>query len=90
MFYEEFYRNLSTKDALNNKNAINDPISVVVFVTAKDDGSMLRNTHLNETVWIVDDLATNFHLTGKNFYEFCTDFCQLNEPIRQFKVYFFY
>lgn len=85
MLYEEYYRNLSTKDEFN-KNTINDPISVVIFVIAKDGGSMLRNTHLNATVSILDDLATNFYLIGKNFYEFCTDFCQLNEPIRQFTV----
>lgn len=84
MFYEEYYRNLTNTNTKNN--VFNDPISVTVFVIAKDNKSMLQVTHLNATISILDNLATNFYLYEKNFYNFCTDFCQFNEPIRQFSV----
>lgn len=47
---------------------------------------MLRDAYLNESVWLLDHVGNNFYLAGQSFYQFCRDFCQLNEPIRQFRV----
>ncbi|TKR80648.1 hypothetical protein L596_014688 [Steinernema carpocapsae] len=57
---------------------------------AKDNGTMLRNEYLNETVQILDVISTGFPIfnpkTEKNesFNQFCSGFCQINEPVRQF------
>ncbi|KAK0428962.1 hypothetical protein QR680_011108 [Steinernema hermaphroditum] len=65
-------------------------IALYVLLMAKDNGTMLRNEHLNETVQILDLVANNFTVfnaeTSKNesFNEFCSGFCQINEPVRQF------
>jgi len=84
--YDQFYRHagISPVGELTRR----DPISTVVFVMARDGGSMLRDSHLNETVTLMDELAgKRFLLSGRwSFQEFCTDFCQLNEPITLFKV----
>ncbi|KAI6239680.1 Sterol-sensing domain and Patched family-containing protein [Aphelenchoides fujianensis] len=66
-------------------NVGGEPLSVVVFVQAKDNGTMTRVDHLNETLDLLDVLGTEFRLAGRSFYEFCLDFCELNEPIRQFR-----
>ena len=60
-----------------------------VFVTAKDNGTMLREAQLNATLELLDQIGGNIELgTVGGFYKFCTDFCELNEPIRHFAVFF--
>uniref|UniRef100_A0A915D974 Uncharacterized protein n=1 Tax=Ditylenchus dipsaci TaxID=166011 RepID=A0A915D974_9BILA len=76
--YEEFYGRQTAE-------IYNEPVSLVVFLTARDGGSMLREEHLNESVWLLDELGSNYPLAGQNFYQFCTDFCQINEPIKAFR-----
>uniref|UniRef100_A0AC35FET1 Uncharacterized protein n=1 Tax=Panagrolaimus sp. PS1159 TaxID=55785 RepID=A0AC35FET1_9BILA len=78
--HEEFY----------SKNG-SDPISLVVFIVANDNGTLTRSQHLNETVKVMDHIGNNFlmpnhgNLSGQSFYEFCTDFCEFNEPLRHFR-----
>jgi hypothetical protein len=93
--YEKFYHNATTWAATvaaagdDNGDAHDfGPMTVLVFVLARDNGTMLRKAHLNATVALLDFLASDaFPLRGRiggGFYRFCTDFCQLNEPIRLF------
>jgi hypothetical protein len=51
-----------------------------------DNGTLLRESHLLEMVQLIDELSNDFPLGGRSFAQFCTDFCQFNEPIRQFTV----
>uniref|UniRef100_A0A915LZU9 SSD domain-containing protein n=1 Tax=Meloidogyne javanica TaxID=6303 RepID=A0A915LZU9_MELJA len=39
---------------------------------------------MEQTVQLLDTLANDFQLGGRPFNQFCTHFCQMNEPIRQF------
>lgn len=41
---------------------------------------------MEQTVQLLDTLANDFPLGGRPFNQFCTHFCQMNEPIRQFSV----
>uniref|UniRef100_A0A7E4ZWC4 SSD domain-containing protein n=1 Tax=Panagrellus redivivus TaxID=6233 RepID=A0A7E4ZWC4_PANRE len=65
-------------------------IQILIMLMAKDNGTMLRNSHLNETVDLIDTISQEFSIynekKGKNetFMEFCYGFCQYNEPVRQF------
>uniref|UniRef100_A0A915CR01 SSD domain-containing protein n=1 Tax=Ditylenchus dipsaci TaxID=166011 RepID=A0A915CR01_9BILA len=65
-------------------------ITVYVFALAKDGGSMLRETHLEEVVNILDDALVNVTMFDRDrnssvsFSEFCHSFCLINEPVRQF------
>ncbi|KIH53382.1 hypothetical protein ANCDUO_16493 [Ancylostoma duodenale] len=61
-----------------------DPIMVFAFVVAKDGGSMARLDHMRETIRQLDYAGTNVTHRGKSFYTLCTDFCLINEPVRQF------
>uniref|UniRef100_A0A914YAY8 Uncharacterized protein n=1 Tax=Panagrolaimus superbus TaxID=310955 RepID=A0A914YAY8_9BILA len=79
--HEEFY----------SKNG-SDPVQVVLFIVAKDNGTLTRSHHLNETVKVLDHIGHNFFMpnhgntsNGQSFYEFCTDFCEFNEPLRHFR-----
>jgi hypothetical protein len=65
-------------------------LAVYVFALAKDGGTMLRTSHLNETINVLDYTSSNFTLYNKKtneskpFNDFCISFCQINEPVRQF------
>uniref|UniRef100_A0A0N5B7C2 SSD domain-containing protein n=1 Tax=Strongyloides papillosus TaxID=174720 RepID=A0A0N5B7C2_STREA len=65
-------------------------ITIFIMVLAKDNGTMLRDECLKDTVKIIDYLQNNITFneskTGKNltFSQFCTGFCEINEGIRQF------
>ncbi|KAI1728640.1 patched family domain-containing protein [Ditylenchus destructor] len=65
-------------------------ITIYVFALAKDGGSMLRDSHLKETLDILDDATDNVTMynpgadTKLSFGEFCRSFCSINEPVRQF------
>lgn len=49
--------------------------------------NMLREELLVETVQLMDNLSSQFPVAdGRTVAEICTDFCQINEPIRQFVV----
>ncbi|RCN30877.1 hypothetical protein ANCCAN_23345 [Ancylostoma caninum] len=65
-------------------SANRDPIMVFAFVVAKDGGSMARLEHMRETIRQLDYAGTNVTHRGKSFYTLCTDFCLINEPVRQF------
>ncbi|KAK6039813.1 hypothetical protein COOONC_22684, partial [Cooperia oncophora] len=64
------------------------PKAIYAFIEAKDGGNLLKTSHFNETVQVLDKISRDFYLrtsTGdKNFEQFCQGFCTLNEPIRHF------
>uniref|UniRef100_A0AC34RMX8 SSD domain-containing protein n=1 Tax=Panagrolaimus sp. JU765 TaxID=591449 RepID=A0AC34RMX8_9BILA len=72
------FKSFFTKDG-------SEPIHMIVFISSKNNQSLAQIPHLNATMNVIDDIATNFTLKGLNFYQMCTDFCEFNEPIRQFK-----
>ncbi|CAI4222094.1 unnamed protein product [Auanema sp. JU1783] len=61
-----------------------DPIAVFLFITAKNGGSMAGLNELEEAIRVLDYIAVNITHDGHTFEELCSDFCQLNEPVRQF------
>lgn len=61
-----------------------DPIAVFLFVTAKDNSSMAEYNAMKEVVEIMDFVGENLTHKGESFYTMCTDFCQINEPVRQY------
>ena len=83
--------NRNRKSSISEKNGDDDefvPLSVLVFITAKDNGTMLRAAQLNATLELLDEIGGKFELgTVGSFYKFCTHFCELNEPIRHFAVF---
>ncbi|VDN83429.1 unnamed protein product [Brugia pahangi] len=64
------------------------PVVVFVFITAKDGGSMLGVAQLNETVQLLDLIVNNVEIRNEQmnetriFAQFCTSFCEANEPVR--------
>ncbi|CAD6198850.1 unnamed protein product [Caenorhabditis auriculariae] len=61
-----------------------EPIAVFLFIVAKDNSSMAEREKLQEVVNILDYVGSNLTHKGHAFYDICTDFCQINEPIRHF------
>ncbi|KJH48072.1 hypothetical protein DICVIV_05825, partial [Dictyocaulus viviparus] len=61
-----------------------EPITIYAFVLAKDDGSMTRLPYLHEAIEQLDFVSSNITYDGQSFSTLCTDFCQINEPTRQF------
>uniref|UniRef100_A0AC34FC42 SSD domain-containing protein n=1 Tax=Panagrolaimus sp. ES5 TaxID=591445 RepID=A0AC34FC42_9BILA len=65
-------------------------IKILVMLMATDNGTMIRNTHLNEAVNVIDFISKNFTIYNsreqrpEGFDEYCYGFCLYNEPIRQF------
>lgn len=65
-----------------------EPLSLGVFLTAKDGMSMHRMAHLNESIQLIDRIGNDFYFTTtppKNYFQICSDFCLFNEPVRQFR-----
>uniref|UniRef100_A0A7I4KHE9 SSD domain-containing protein n=1 Tax=Brugia malayi TaxID=6279 RepID=A0A7I4KHE9_BRUMA len=62
-----------------------DPVVVIIIVTAKDGGSVTRLSHLNEILNIVDYVGTHFPVKNYTYYQMCRNFCDVNEPVRQFR-----
>ncbi|VDK67511.1 unnamed protein product [Onchocerca ochengi] len=63
----------------------NDPVVVIIIVTAKDGDSVAQVPHLNEILNIVDYVGTHFPVKNFTYYRMCRNFCDVNEPIRQFR-----
>ncbi|VDL74318.1 unnamed protein product [Nippostrongylus brasiliensis] len=65
-----------------------EPKAIYAFIFAKDGGNLLKTSHFNETVQILDKISRDFYLRTsngkKNFEQFCQGFCTLNEPVRHF------
>uniref|UniRef100_A0A915PS89 SSD domain-containing protein n=1 Tax=Setaria digitata TaxID=48799 RepID=A0A915PS89_9BILA len=65
-----------------------DPIVILVLVTAKDGDSMLRVPQLSETVRLLDLIVNDVEIRNEAmnrtliFSQFCTSFCEMNEPVR--------
>nr|CAD2203556.1 unnamed protein product [Meloidogyne enterolobii] len=76
--YEQFFR-----PELGKTLIAEEPITLF-FIIARDNGSLLRDSLMEQTVQLLDTLANDFPLGGRPFNQFCTHFCQMNEPIRQF------
>ncbi|VDO59248.1 unnamed protein product [Onchocerca flexuosa] len=71
-------------------NATGDPMVTAVLLTAKDNGSMLRDDYLNEVESLDKYLTSNHSVMYDNqpvFYEdFCSPYCRMNIALRLFKV----
>ncbi|VDN95337.1 unnamed protein product [Brugia pahangi] len=65
-------------------------ISTYLYITAKDGNSMLRQSHLNDTIKVLHLAANNITLydpitrNNQSFNQFCREFCNINEPVLQF------
>ncbi|VDK66869.1 unnamed protein product [Onchocerca ochengi] len=70
-------------------NATGDPMVTVVLLTAKDNGSMLRDDYLNEIESLNNYLTNNHSVMYDNqpvFYEdFCSPYCRMNIALQLFK-----
>lgn len=47
---------------------------------------MSRYTYMKEVVEIMEIVGSNLTHKNQSFYTMCSDFCMINEPIRQFYV----
>lgn len=65
-----------------------DLVMLMIFITAQDGGSMLRMSHLNATVQIIDRVASSYAIKNLSFYDICDNFCNANEPVALFRVIF--
>ncbi|CAD5208750.1 unnamed protein product [Bursaphelenchus xylophilus] len=84
-------RSLIERDIRNeffDQNGIG--VAIMVLAEPKKGDNILKPEYLKELVEIDDFVRTNFtilnHFTNKteNFDEFCSNFCKLNEPLRNF------
>lgn len=70
-------------------NSTGDPMVTVVLLTAKDNGSMLRDDYLNEIERLTNYLMTNHSVLYDNqpiIYEnFCSPYCRMNIALKLFK-----
>ncbi|MCP9265642.1 Patched domain-containing protein 3 [Dirofilaria immitis] len=62
-----------------------DPVVVIIIVMAKDGGSVAQVPHLNEILNVADYVGTHFPVKNYTYYRMCRNFCDINEPIRQFR-----
>lgn len=67
-----------------------DPMMTVVLLTAKDNGSMLRDDYLSEVERLTNYLMSNHTVMYNNelvsYENFCSPYCSMNIAIRLFKV----
>uniref|UniRef100_A0AC34RQX1 Uncharacterized protein n=1 Tax=Panagrolaimus sp. JU765 TaxID=591449 RepID=A0AC34RQX1_9BILA len=78
------YSEVAMYEEFNAKHG-NDQIGLGIFIRPNDEKTLTRVEHLNATIDLLDFIGNNFTINGLNFYEFCTDFCEFNEPVRQFR-----
>ncbi|VDM21820.1 unnamed protein product [Wuchereria bancrofti] len=78
-------RAFSELEVFRKFNDGKDPVVVIIIVTAKDGGSVTRLSHLNEILNIVDYVGTHFPVKNYTYYQMCRNFCDVNEPVRQFR-----
>ncbi|CAD5210988.1 unnamed protein product [Bursaphelenchus okinawaensis] len=75
------------KDFFSNAG---EPVTLFIFVVAKNQGNMLGVHELEETVKILnmisDKITLDNPITNQNltFNQFCNNFCTINEPVRHF------
>uniref|UniRef100_A0A914RXR3 Uncharacterized protein n=1 Tax=Parascaris equorum TaxID=6256 RepID=A0A914RXR3_PAREQ len=69
-----------------NDFARGGPLTLFLFLMAADGGSMIRMKQLNETVKIIEEIGTQLKMRNQSFYDICTSFCDVNEPVVQFRV----
>lgn len=67
-----------------------DPMVTVVLLTAKDNGSMVRDDHLNEaerlTAYLISNHSVQYENQPVTYEDFCSPYCMLNIAIKLFKV----
>ncbi|CCD62841.2 SSD domain-containing protein [Caenorhabditis elegans] len=65
-----------------------EPKAIYAFITSKVGDNMLGISQLNDTVHVLDTISRDFYLKTsqgpKNFEEYCSGFCLLNEPVKHF------
>lgn len=69
-------------------------IAMFVLILPTRHESVLHPDVLREALRLEDILSTNFSMLSadgkpENYQEFCTNFCQINEPFVQFAVSLF-
>uniref|UniRef100_A0A1I7VPP3 SSD domain-containing protein n=2 Tax=Loa loa TaxID=7209 RepID=A0A1I7VPP3_LOALO len=70
-------------------NSSGDPMVTVVLLTAKDNGSMLRDDYLSEIERLTTYLMTNHSVIYDNepviYANFCSPYCRMNIALQLFK-----
>uniref|UniRef100_A0A915Q2L6 SSD domain-containing protein n=1 Tax=Setaria digitata TaxID=48799 RepID=A0A915Q2L6_9BILA len=70
-------------------NSTDDPMVTVVLLTAKDNGSMLRDDYLNEVEQLTNYLMNNHSVIYNNqpvtYENFCSPYCRMNIALKLFK-----
>lgn len=70
-------------------NSTGDPMMTVVLLTAKDNGSMLRDDYLSEVERLTSYLMSNHTVMYNNelvsYESFCSPYCSMNIALRLFK-----
>ncbi|GMT23576.1 hypothetical protein PFISCL1PPCAC_14873 [Pristionchus fissidentatus] len=61
-----------------------DPIASFLLISAKDGKSLTRPKYFDEVIRALDFVSGNVTHLDKSFYDLCSDWCLVNEPIRQF------
>lgn len=82
-----------------------DPIAAFLLISAKDGQSLTRpvsiffplqsvssflQNYMEEVIRALDFVSGSVTHLDKSFYDLCTDWCLVNEPIRQFAVSLLY
>ncbi|GMS92084.1 hypothetical protein PENTCL1PPCAC_14259 [Pristionchus entomophagus] len=61
-----------------------DPIAAFLLISAKDGQSLARPKYMEEVIRALDFVSGNVTHLDRSFYDLCTDWCLVNEPIRQY------
>ncbi|KAK6020563.1 hypothetical protein OSTOST_13781, partial [Ostertagia ostertagi] len=65
-----------------------EPSVIYAFIYAKDGHDLLKASHLNETVQVLEKISQDFYLRtskgNKSFEQFCEGFCTLNDQLLYF------
>lgn len=69
---------------------LGDPMVTVVLLTAKDNGSMLRDNYLNEierlTMYLMNNHSVIYNDQPITYEDFCSPYCKTNIALQLFKV----